>query len=390
LGASGTGDLPAFIAVNPGAAPVSGTVSVIPTLNGCSGSSVSFTIGVSNNPTANAGSDISLCINSGTGNQIGSASVAGNTYSWNPATGLNDATISNPTVSTAAAGTTQYTVTVTNALGCQATDIVSVTINPLPLISFVSDAVDGCAPATIRFTNTSPNSVNCVWTFEGGGTQTGCGPVTQQYGSAGVYDATLTITDANGCVNSLTNSDMITIYPEVDASFGVDVYEQSILNPVFHFTNTSTNATIYTWEFGDETTSSQTNPVHTYEDEPGVYHIVLYATNAAGCRDSAVAVVSVVDELIFYVPNSFTPDGDEFNNVFLPVFSSGFDGQSYTLLIFDRWGEVLFESHNVDFGWDGTYIGQLCKEGTYTWKIIIKERNKDKHNEYVGHVNLFK
>ena len=183
---------------------------------------------------------------------------------------------------------------------------------------------------------------------------------------------------------------MITIYPEVDASFGVDVYEQSILNPVFHFTNTSANATSNFWEFGDETTSSQTNPTHTYEDKPGVYHIVLYATNTAGCRDSAVAVVSVVDELIFYVPNSFTPDGDEFNNVFFPVFSSGFDGQNYTLLIFDRWGEVLFESHNVDFGWDGTYAGQLCKEGTYTWKIIIKERNKDKHNEYVGHVNLFK
>ena len=390
LGASGSGDIPAFVAVNSGAAPVSGTISVIPTLNGCSGSSVSFTIGVSNNPTANAGNDISLCINSLTGNQIGSVSVAGNTYSWNPATGLNDATISNPTVSTSTAGTTQYTVTVTNALGCQSTDVVSVTINPLPLISFVSDAIDGCAPASITFTNTSPNSVNCVWTFEGGGTQTGCGSVTQQYNSAGVYDATLTITDANGCTNSLTNNDMITIYPEVNASFGVDVYEQSILNPVFHFTNTSTNATAYSWEFGDGTTSSQTNPTHTYEDKPGVYHIVLYATNVAGCKDSAVAVVSVVDELIFYIPNSFTPDGDEFNNVFFPVFSSGFDGQNYTLLIFDRWGEVLFESHNVEFGWDGTYIGQLCKEGTYTWKIIIKERNKDKYHEYVGHVNLLK
>ncbi len=390
LGASGSGNIPTFTAVNAGIAPINGTVTVIPTLNGCSGSSVTFTIGVSNNPSANAGTDISLCINSLTGNQIGSPSVAGNTYSWNPTTGLSNAAISNPTVSTANAGTTQYTVTVTNALGCESTDVVSVTINPLPLISFTSDAIDGCAPVSITFTNTSPNSVNCLWTFEGGGTQVGCGSVTQQYGSAGVFDVTLTITDALGCMNSLTNTDMITIYPEVNASFGVNVYEQSILNPVFHFTNTSTNATSYFWEFGDGNTSTQTSPTHTYDDQPGVYHITLYATNAAGCRDSAVAVVSVIDELIFYVPNAFTPDGDEFNNVFFPVFSSGFDGQNYTLLIFDRWGEVIFESHNVDFGWDGTYIGELCKEGVYTWKITIKERNKDKHHEYVGHVNLLK
>lgn len=390
LGANGNGDIPTFVAVNPGIAPISGSVTVIPTLNGCTGSSVTFTIGVSNNPTANAGVDIGLCINSLTGNQIGSATVIGNTYSWNPTTNLSDATISNPTVNTTTAGTTQYTVTVTNALGCQATDMVSVTINPLPVVSFTSNVTEGCAPASITFTNTSANSVNCVWTFEGGGNQVGCGSVTQQYNSAGVFDVTLTITDGNGCINSLTNNDMITIYPEVNASFGVNVYEQSVLYPVFNFTNTSTNATSYTWEFGDGATSTQTSPTHTYAETPGVYHIILYASNAAGCNDSAVAVVSVIDELIFYVPNTFTPDGDEHNNVFFPVFSSGFDGQNYTLLIFDRWGEVIFESHNVDFGWDGTYIGQLCKEGTYTWKIIIKERNKDKHHEYVGHVNLFK
>jgi gliding motility-associated-like protein len=121
-----------------------------------------------------------------------------------------------------------------------------------------------------------------------------------------------------------------------------------------------------------------------------VYHIVLYASNESGCNDSAVAVISVVDDLIFYVPNTFTPDGDEFNNVFFPVFSSGFDAYNYTLFIFDRWGEIIFESHNLDYGWDGTYMGQLCKEGVYTWKISIKERNKDKNHEYVGHVSLLK
>src|SRR5690606_25755473 len=117
-----------------------------------------------------------------------------------------------------------------NLIGCTATDVVSVTINPLPLVSFTSNAVDGCAPVSITFTNTSPgNSVNCVWTFEGGATANACGTYTQQFTTEGVYDVTLTITDVNGCVNSLTNSDMITVYPEVNASFGVDTYEQTIL-----------------------------------------------------------------------------------------------------------------------------------------------------------------
>lgn len=391
LGANGTGDLPAFTATNPGTTPISGTVTVVPTLNGCPGSSVSFTITVSNNPTANAGADLNLCLNATTGNQIGSIPVTGNSYSWSPATGLSNPAISNPTVDASVAAGTLYTVTVTNAAGCTATDVVSVTINPLPQVSFSSNAVDGCAPVSVTFTNTSPTpSVNCVWSFEGGGTQTGCGPITQQYNSGGVFDVTLTITDANGCVNSITNPDMLTVYPTVHASFGVDVIEQSILNPVFHFTNNSTNATNYVWSFGDGTVSSAVNPTHHYEETPGVYHVILYASNPNGCNDSAVVVVSVIDELIFYVPNTFTPDGDEHNNVFFPVFSSGFDGQNYTLLIFDRWGEVLFESHDVNYGWDGTYIGRLCKEGVYTWKIVVKERNKDKHHEYVGHVNLLK
>jgi gliding motility-associated-like protein len=273
--------------------------------------------------------------------------------------------------------------------GCSDIKPVSVTYTALP-VQFISNVLGGCAPVSVTFTNTSPASVNCVWTFEGGGTQIGCGQVTQQYNVAGTYDVTLTVTDANGCTGSLTQSDMITIAPEVNASFGVNVYEQSVLYPVFNFTNTSTNATSYVWEFGDGEISAQTSPTHTYPENQGVYHIVLYASNAAGCNDSAVAVVSVIDELIFYVPNTFTPDGDEHNNIFFPVFSSGFDGQNYTLLIFDRWGEVIFESHNVAFGWDGTYIGKLCKEGTYTWKIIIKERNRDNHHEYVGHVNLLK
>lgn len=88
--------------------------------------------------------------------------------------------------------------------------------------------------------------------------------------------------------------------------------------------------------------------------------------------------------------NAFTPDDDNFNPFFAPVFTSGYDPQTYTLPIFNRWGEIVFESHDVNAGWDGTYGGKKAQDGTYVWKIQIKEVGKDKHNEYVGHLTLIR
>ena len=98
----------------------------------------------------------------------------------------------------------------------------------------------------------------------------------------------------------------------------------------------------------------------------------------------------MVEDLIFYVPNAFTPDGDEFNNTFQPVFAQGFDAFEYELLIFDRWGEIIFESHDPNIGWDGTYHGKICQDGVYVWKIGIKLANVDDRIEKVGHVTLIK
>jgi len=95
-------------------------------------------------------------------------------------------------------------------------------------------------------------------------------------------------------------------------------------------------------------------------------------------------------DLIYYVPNAFSPDGDEFNNVFKPVLTTGFDVNSYHLSIFNRWGELIFESLNYEEGWDGTYHNEKLLDGTYIWKINVKYRSSDKKKELIGHVSLFK
>lgn len=99
------------------------------------------------------------------------------------------------------------------------------------------------------------------------------------------------------------------------------------------------------------------------------------------------------EELIFYVPNTFTPDGDMYNEYFKPVFSSGYDPFDFSLIIFDRWGEIIWESHDVEVGWDGTYgidRNKMVQDGTYTWKIEFKTTMSDERVMVVGHVNVIK
>jgi len=100
----------------------------------------------------------------------------------------------------------------------------------------------------------------------------------------------------------------------------------------------------------------------------------------------------VEGRLIYYIPNSFTPDGDDYNQTFKPVFTTGYDVNNFTMLIFNRWGEIVFESHDANAGWDGTYGVDSDKivEGTYVWKIEFKTSKSDERKSLIGHVTLIK
>jgi gliding motility-associated-like protein len=120
--------------------------------------------------------------------------------------------------------------------------------------------------------------------------------------------------------------------------------------------------------------------------------VTLVAKNSFGCTDTARVAIKMTEDVVFYVPNAFTPDGDQFNNVFKPVIATGFDGYDYELLIFDRWGELIFESHDINIGWDGVYklTGKICQDGAYVWKINIKKKGVDDRITKTGHVTLIR
>ena len=202
----------------------------------------------------------------------------------------------------------------------------------------------------------------------------------------------MTTTSVTGCSASVTYTDYIYVEADPVASFSPNSTMISNLNPEVYFENTSTGAVDYDWNFGDGSpTVHIESPIYQFPDnEPGTYDVQLIAYSPLGCIDIAYATIQLTEEVIFYVPNTFTPDDDDYNPTFQPVFSSGYDPYDFTLLIFNRWGEIIFESHNADIGWDGTYGGTFAQDGIYTWKIEFKTTTSDERKVVVGHVNMLR
>ena len=369
--------------------------------NGCTNTAVgNVMIDSFATPVINPMLNISLCENNNATIPAFSGAPAGNVYNWNLITGSDVGfgisgigTIGNFTGINPQTVTVEVTPTSNN--GCIGSPITfDVSVNPLPIISFTADNLFGCEPFTVNFTETNTNSVKCIWDFGDGTIEDNCGTVTHTYNTPGVYDVTMTATSIFDCQATHTESGYITVTPMPVAAFSFTPEVTDVSHTEIEFTNSSIDADYYEWNFGDETAiSNETDPIHNYGDEPQQYQITLLATNNNGlCRDSVEAFLTVNDIILYYVPNVFTPDFDQFNQTFKPIFTSGFDPQDYHLMIFNRWGELIFESYNAAIGWDGTYPenGELCQDGVYVWKILFKESMSDKKHNVTGHVTLLK
>src|SRR5690554_3768713 len=321
-------------------------------------------------------------------------------WNWDFGDGTTS-TQQNPSNEYAADGTYTATLEVVTNHGCRYDITKTVTDHPLTVVSFSGINLEGCSPVCPQISSTStinsPSTIsNYDWTLSDGRTYQGSA-ISDCYnntsGNSVFYNLNLVVTSNEGCVSSHTENNYIEIYHNPTANFYFEPGESSVIDNEVEFFNTSVYADYYAWTFGNEGTSSQTNPIFTFTPEPQKHEITLVATTTQGCTDTARAVVDILDKIIFYVPNTFTPDNDKFNESFRPVFTSGFDPQDYTLLIFNRWGETIFESHDTNIGWDGRYgieSRKIIKEGTYIWKIEFKETMSDKRHTHTGHVNLLK
>jgi gliding motility-associated-like protein len=336
-------------------------------------------------PTVLAGADQSVCEGTLVTLTAGNPDVA--FISWDNAV-VNGSPFSAPV------GTTTYTVTATQCGGeCVSTDQVDVTVYPLPAVDFVADVTLGCDPLPVTFTNlTVPSGSDCTWNFGDGNSGSGCTTVSNTYMNAGVYDVSLTVTSPEGCTSSVTYADYVTVVATPIAAFTATPTTVPLQDTEVEFENESMYADSYYWNFGDDVSSPDINPSHVYPLIGNMeYTVELIASNYLNCTDTAYLQIIVEDEILFYVPNIFTPDNDDINNTFFPVFTSGYDIYDYHLTILNRWGEVLFESYDATVGWTGTYGDQgLVEDAVYIWQIEFGETMSDKRHTHRGHVTVLK
>ncbi len=289
--------------------------------------------------------------------------------------------------------------------GCENQDSQTLIIHETPEPDFIQSDSIACGSLEVLFTALDLNPTwQYQWDFGDGASSNQFGLTGHQFVTSGCFDVTLVVTTPEGCTSDSTQLSAVCIYPEPVASFSIDDAVLSSLAPEVTFFNTSVHADTYLWDFGDNTTSITQDPTHLYPSDPATYVIVLTASNFIGCQDTAALTVTVFQDLAIYVPNTFTPDGDEYNQSFLPILTEGFKKETYHLTIFDRWGAVVFESKDYRFGWEGTYKFSehgpvknglffkdiTCPDGTYIWKISIEVLQTGEVKEFLGHVNLLR
>ena len=203
-------------------------------------------------------------------------------------------------------------------------------------------------------------------------------------------DFWVTGTDSNGCVDSIQTTVIVYPNPEADLSASPLLTTSDIPHITFQNTSSGANSSILSTGDGSFYDFFSGQIDHSYPYTEGNYLVHLYVENEFGCTDSTQVFIQIKGEEIYYVPNTFTPDGDEHNNTFFPVFTSGYDPNQFEMIIYDRWGEELVRFFDSNENWDGTYNGVKCPEGTYVWRInyVVPETNESKMIS--GHLNLIR
>ncbi len=300
-------------------------------------------------------------------------------WNWNFGDG-NNSSVESPVHSFDLPGSYFVTLEVFDSLGCQS----SFTGPPMaifqspPFPGVVVSEKEGCMPLFILANDTisSPSDVEFLWNFGDGSTSTDINP-DHSYSTSGSFPLTMEITSlANGC-KVLSDTSIILVHPLPLPECTVNPKEEDTRNPNFSFSVNS--AVKYIWNFGDGDSSFIQSPVHIFSDT-GTHKVTVAVFNEFNCSQNCSVEFNLRPYYEITVPNAFTPSPDapnggmysleDFsNNVFFPVTRFV---TSFHMLIFNRWGELVFESTDINIGWDGYYRGKISEQDVYAWKMEVE------------------
>lgn len=279
-----------------------------------------------------------------------------------------------------------YVVSVTDANACElsaSADIIAADELILDLLNVVNDGCTEVCDGSIEVNAT--NGLNYVLNP---------GTLTNTSGlftglCAGAYG--ITVFDQNDCV--VSTSVLVAEAEEPTAYFNITPPFLTTFDTDMQVVNTSYNSDAYYWTISGpnsyDYSSNEESFNLTLPSDSGAYIVCLYAISYDGCTDTLCAPIVVREEFNLFVPNTFTPDGDEFNQGFR-AYATAIDIYEYEMIVFNRWGQIVFETHDIEESWDGTYGGKIIQTGTYTWKIAIKSPYWDERKVFTGHVNMLK
>lgn len=278
--------------------------------------------------------------------------------------------------------------------GCIANELNGIhilNVNATPKPSFIADKKDSCLPLSVELINTTSAEFfgTVVWNFGDGNTSTQIASTNHIFTEVGNFNVSLTVNSDNGCTGTFVDSNYI-VHPIPVAQFSYQPQQPSVLANQVLFVNESTETQSANWELDDFGFSNELSPfVEMPSDTAGSYTIKLRVTSEFGCTDSTSQIVVVEDRPSVYFPNAFSPNGDDVNEVYLPTLR-GVDVQNYYLKIFNRWGELVFETEDPNEGWDGIYNLKNAPTGLYQAVARYRLPNSSKKVFVNQQVNLLR
>lgn len=295
---------------------------------------------------------------------------------------------------------TQYCVKLTEACGSPEDEECTLIYFPTPIVPHATpDEIEKCVPGYFEFTNTSSNSgeiADAIWDFGSNNLyvlENGDDSTALLFTNVGVYDLVMTVTSIYGCVYTDTVHSIIEVLETPTANFNISNNPATIFETSVFMQDKSSNDVVqWSWfsPYSYPQTSNIQAPTFTFpEGETGTYPITLAVETERGCVDTITLEFNVVEDILFYAPNAFTPDGDEHNQVWR-IEVAGIDIYDFDLYIFNRWGELIWESHDPYVGWDGTYNGEQVPTGMYVWRAQVSRLNNDDKEEFQGMINVLR
>lgn len=286
------------------------------------------------------------------------------------------------------------TVTISDACGNSQERLVGLRLDIAPTFQLPAVIAEGCAPLLVQFPDLQLGNVVHTWSLGNGQVSNVTAP--QVIYQQGTFNVSLTVTTPLGCTSTSSNQGVVQSYGHPVAAFTASPLTTTIDDPTIDFTNQSTGTIVgYDWVFGDGGTSQVMNPSYAF-NEIGLFEVELYVVDDHGCEASATQVVEITPVYDVVIPTAFTPNpngpggqggsggggnwvtGDLSNDVFYPFVRFVKD---FRMRIFNRWGELIFESTDLNVGWDGYYRGVVSPQDVYvvqTWFRFVDGKTVEK------------